>query len=249
MRTLHQLIPDLSTVTELSTADLAGYVFHSLMSIRDDERGGWHPHNFLMEVRREYGTPQKSAPREVLVAVAAAWNWLETNGLICRDPDRDGLYCPTPRGAGARDRLGVNKIISGEQLPEHFLHPTLLEHARPMFLQSRFENAVFDAFKTLEVAIRTAAGLGHDAIGTHLASKAFHPDSGPLTDKSLEPGERVALMKLMEGAIGSYKNPSSHRRVEITADEARDMIMLASHLLKIVDARAELRKVSAAVSL
>jgi hypothetical protein len=42
-------------------------------------------------------------------------------------------------------------------------------------------------------------------------------------------------MSLLAGAIGSYKNPSSHRRVAISADEARDMIVLASHLLKIVE--------------
>lgn len=108
-------------------------------------------------------------------------------------------------------------------------------------MQSRFETAVFEAFKTLEVAVRAGAGLGDDAISVPLASRAFHPEDGPLTDMTLERGERVALMNLMVGAIGSYKNPSSHRRVAITADEARDMIILASHLLKIAEVCAARR--------
>jgi hypothetical protein len=45
-------------------------------------------------------------------------------------------------------------------------------------------------------------------------------------------------MNLMVGAIGSYKNPSSHRKMDITRDEAREIIVVASHLLKIVDSRA-----------
>ena len=132
-------------------------------------------------------------------------------------------------------------MISNEQLPEYFLHSEFVVNIRPLFLQSRFETAVFEAFKTLEVAIRAAAGLGDDSIGVALASRAFHPEDGALTDTALEKGERVALMNLMAGAIGSYKNPASHRRVAIVAEEARDMIILASHLLKIVEARAAKR--------
>lgn len=236
MALFKNLIPDANNLVSMHISELSGYLLEYLLA--DIGGGNWNRRNCCMNISGEYGDRIYGANKEVGVAISTAWAWLESNGLICRHPEQDyEWFVPTRRAGETSDRKALKTIISNQQLPEEFLHPALLINARPLYLQSRFDTAVFEAFKLLEVTIRSHAGLGNDLIGVQLASRAFHPESGELTDMTSEKGERSALMSLMTGALGSYKNATSHRHLTISSEEARDMIMLASHLLKIVDAR------------
>lgn len=240
MSQLRYLIPDASTLIEMHPADLAGYLLEVLLSPDAVSAGLWNRRNFCMSAGQEYSPNLRESgpdPR-VAEAFAVGWSWLEANWMICAHPEQgNDRYIPTRRGRELRDRAGLRRLVEAEQLPEGFLHDAFLQDVRPLFLQGRYDLAVFEAFRRLEIGIRTAAGLGNDLIGTKLASRAFDPTNGPLTDAIAEPGERQALMNLMCGALGSYKNPQSHRHVGLEAKEAREMILIASHLLKIVDSR------------
>lgn len=58
---------------------------------------------------------------------------------------------------------------------------------------------------------------------------------GPLTDTSLPPGEQESMAHLFAGAFGLYRNSTAHRYVPTKPEEAAEVIMFASQLLRIVD--------------
>lgn len=123
-------------------------------------------------------------------------------------------------------------------LPEFLLHPTIKAASIEIFRIGKYDAAVFEAFKTLENAIRQAAELSADAHGMPMVAKAFNAETGPLALPDDPPGERQGMQQLMAGAVGVFKNPRSHRNVDLADPrEAAQMLIVASHLLQIVDSR------------
>ena len=71
--------------------------------------------------------------------------------------------------------------------------------------RSASEAAVFEAFKTVEIAIREAAELPEHEHGRPMVAKAFKADGGTLTDAAEHIQEREALQMFASGAVGYFK--------------------------------------------
>jgi uncharacterized protein (TIGR02391 family) len=131
-----------------------------------------------------------------------------------------------------------SSFLRSNVLPKATLHPVIAERVWSSFVRGEYDIAVLQAFKEVEVAVRAAAQFEDKDIGVPMMRRAFNPTSGPLTDTSLEAGEREAMMSLFSGAIGAFKNPSSHRHVGVSdAHVAAEIIAFASLLMRIVDDR------------
>jgi uncharacterized protein (TIGR02391 family) len=137
--------------------------------------------------------------------------------------------------------LQENEVDMSEPdfLPEHEFHPMIPQNVWSSFSQRAYGSAVFEAFKQVEIAVRETGGYEATDYGTDLMRKAFHIDNGNLMDENQPPAEKQARSDLFAGAIGAYKNPGSHRDVDFTAEEAVELIVLASYLLRIVDSRSQ----------
>jgi uncharacterized protein (TIGR02391 family) len=234
VKTLHSLVPDPESFLALEPEELAAVVLESFNSMPN---GGSQlsRHDFLMDhTVRDY--PEKYEER-LLNALSAAWGWLVREGLLGEMPGQQGWFFITPRGKEIKTAQDLSAYRAASALPKHLLHPTIEKKVSSAFLRGEYDTAVFQAFKEVEVSVRAAGGFDAREIGVPLMRKAFDKAGGPLSDSGAHDAERQALSDLFAGAIGSYKNPTSHRHVAIEAAEAAEMIVLASHLLKIVDMR------------
>jgi len=178
---------------------------------------------------------------QVDAVLSKAWNWLDREGFIEPSPGmngRNGWRVLTDKGQAIADGQDFAKLREAMAFPKELLHPAIRNKVWAALRRDELDDAVRSAYVALEDAVREAGGFSHGDFGVDLMRKAFHPDTGPLTNMKAHKPEREALAHLFAGAIGAWKNPVSHRGgVLAELQEAQDQVMLASHLLRIVDAR------------
>jgi uncharacterized protein (TIGR02391 family) len=205
----------------------------ALLILQDYHGREWNWQNW-MRASEKYGTARDF---EINAALAEGWGWLITHGLVVRNPAQSSpdAYRVTRLGEEAL-KYGVAKLVAAEQLGVA-LHPRIAQRIEQQFLLGEYELAVFAAMREVEIRVREIAGAPDSLLGVALMQHAFAPKApGPLVDRSADGGEQEAAMNLFKGAIGLFKNPTSHRAVTF-ADPvmASEVILLADLLLRLLD--------------
>jgi len=150
------------------------------------------------------------------------------------DDEGEEKFFPTKKGFRILERE-FNRVVKEYALmPETYVHPLIVRKSFRLLKDGQYESAVLQAFKTIETRIRKRISADPEDVGVKLIRKAFNPENGPLTDYDLPKAEREAFSNYIAGAFGYYKNPCSHRDVEMDFISAFERIVVASDLLKIV---------------
>ena len=189
----------------------------------------WHAGNFLNSGRNLH------LPEATLKCWAEAINWLVSKNLVGR-----GTPGQTSANTIFITRLGyqileggLEKIRAVERIGLE-LHERL-ENVKSQFLIGEYELAAFAAMREVEIRVREISGSDSSLLGVKLMRKSFG-DNGELADPTLDPGERVGIMELFAGAIGTFKNPPSHRQVDYAdPTEASEVVLLADLLMRLLD--------------
>ena len=245
---LSRAIPDADVVLDLEPEELGAKLLFLLRGRHDREH--FHLGNMQLEIQNAPQSPghppiYPNRRQEIGLALAEAWAWLEAQGLIVPAEGMNGSNGwrrMSRRARSFESEVDFTRHAAARLLPKKELHPRISGTVWMAFMRGEFDVAVLHAMKAVEVAVREAAGLPARDIGTNLMRVAFDPQTGPLTDMEAERAEREARSALFAGAIGSYKNPHSHRDVPLDNPiEAMEVILLANHLLRIVDSRKAAR--------
>lgn len=241
------IIPDAEDLLRLEPEELAGIILEMISAPRSPTDSGISLGGFIdqalasqnpSDMRQHPSFRQRNV--QVERALIEAWYWLENEGFLAPEPDingRNGYRFITRKGLVYPSAEKVASYRKPRALPWALVHSSIRDKVWGTFLRGD------------HCRLRSVQGGGGRRPhrrrfpldrSRHCAErKAFAPETGPLTDTAAPKAEQQALSDLFAGANGSYKNPQSHRHVGIpSAEEAAEMIILASHLLRIIEARA-----------
>jgi uncharacterized protein (TIGR02391 family) len=204
----------------------------ALLVLADFKAGdGWNQYNWLNSAAQNHR--DVTAPPGVMDRLAEAWAWLNAHAFVSTRPGQTSADARRVTEEGDRAlKMGLARLHAAQRLEVDLL-PDLVK-AKRQFLQGDYEEAVFAAFRAVEERVRSKAAMTAGDLGTKLMRQAFKP-GGPLADAQAEAGEQDALSSLFAGAIGVFKNPSSHRTVTYEDPAvAAEAVLLADLLLRLL---------------
>ena len=250
-RSLSSLVPNAADLLSLEVEELAGVLLIHLNSFGGVSGNAVYQHDSISHnnffkglsptspyTKPEYGEKQSA----VILALMEAWAWLQSAGLLV-EKSTPGWFFVSRRAKQITSHDDFEAYRKACLLPKNQLHPLVASKVYPAFLRGEYDTAVFQAFREVEIAVRAGGNFGPDDYGTDLMRGAFRPAEkknqlatpGLLTDTQLPIAEQEAMANLFAGAIGLYKNPQSHRHVPTHPEDAAEVIVFASQLLRIVD--------------
>jgi uncharacterized protein (TIGR02391 family) len=226
--------PPIESVLEMEPSELAPFVLKDLKEIT--QTGQINRYNYTLSTSSGIQNYAKEHIKAFQKLLMEAFIWLEREMFIAPQPDSQGEWrFITRSGEKVLQDEDFSAYKKGRLLSSENLHPILIRKVKPLFLRGDYDTAIFQAFKAIEVQVRKVGGCAKNDFGVDLMRKAFNPQTGKLTNTHSLPAEKEAMSNLFSGAIGLFKNPVSHRDIEIiTAEEASDYIKLANCLLKMV---------------
>jgi uncharacterized protein (TIGR02391 family) len=212
-------------VFSLPIDELAISLLHDVLATNE-----WNSSDWMLTARSAY-----SARPDAVNVLSEAWGWLYAKSLVAPALEKQtlGAMFVTRRGRQAV-KNGLASVRAAERLDVD-LHPMLEHKVRRQYLMGEYELAAFAAIRQVEIRVRELARAPESLLGVKLMRRAFGED-GSLRSPDLDPGEQVARMELFAGAIGLFKNPTSHREVEYgNPTEAAEVVLFADLLMRVLD--------------
>ena len=217
-------------ILEMEAEELAPFLLRYLKTQQSINR-----YNFTLNNDSDLQQRLGRRYEEYLQVLMESWMWLEREGLIAPKPGHQNDWAfVTRKGQRVLDAQDFDTYKKASLFPSE-LDPALTRYVKPLFIRGDYDTAVFRAFKEVETRVRKKANLPPTCLGVDLMNTAFG-DKGSLTDTNAPKAEQQRMRDLFAGAVGLFKNPSSHR--DVNFDDPReviDIIATANQLLRIVN--------------
>ena len=182
MNSLPEAIPDVDYLLQLETEELAALVLHFAKLQRGRTNGLLHLANYqdllFTANMGGHGYVADRREREIKLAIAEAWSWLEVQGLLVTAPGSNGsagFRVLSRRAEKMASREDVEKFARSRQIRKEILNSRIAETVYSAFMRGEFDVAAFQAMKAVEVAVREAGGYSNSDLGTTLMERPFIP--------------------------------------------------------------------------